>query len=190
MLQETNLLPAIWRISGNLLSGNVVTNFSFHPPRVAVTDSLPFVRCSQLVLVSAYLFTELVRHPLPLNASDKTRQSSAQCLLVVCALWFIQILTQSWVINHTSSTDACTPSSCRHLKNWMTSFFFIDVSSWYSRLGFLFVDFSDTKVTFILIRLGFEVHLMYSFMWKSLLSRMMSGGICMCWRYEFISSRF
>ena len=56
----------------------------------------------------------------------------------------------------------------------MTSFFFID-----SRLGFLFVDYSGTKVTFV-VRLGFEVHLIYSFMWKRRHSRMMSGGICMC----------
>jgi len=65
----------------------------------------------------------------------------------------------------------------------MTSFFFID-----SRRGFLLVDYSGTEVTFIVVRLGFEVYLMYSFMWKRRLSHMMSGGICMCWRYEFISS--
>ena len=49
--------------------------------------------------------------------SEKTRLSSAQSLLAMCVLWFIQILTRSWAINHTSCRDACTPSSCRHLKN-------------------------------------------------------------------------
>jgi hypothetical protein len=53
-------------------------------------------------------------------------------------------------------------------------FFFID-----SRRGFLLADYCGTAVSFIVVWLGFEVHLMYSFIWKRRLSRMTSGcAVC------------